>query len=326
MIKLFNADSRFPVFLLPVFVVLLWINAFTSEILPKSETAMEMPLYSLVTYLLGGHYYLSLGVTLLFIIIQVFLLGQLNVRFRLIEQISYFPAFLFLLLVSIDISNHTINPLVFANVGIILSFLLLFDTYKKNNAIDLLFQTFLILSTTSLFYLGVLYWIPVFFIAILILRTLNWREWVVSFLGIIPPYIFAFTYYFYFDRLPQFLSILKYNLGQSNNISFEISPFYIVFFSFLAIILVISIIFGFTTAIKKIAVRKYYYILLYFIILGIILIIIFPSQIFSYLCLLSFPITYFISNFLIVTRNRRVATLIIVLFILFYVVGLMTYS
>ena len=42
-------------------------------------------------------------------------------------------------------------------------------------------------------------------VGLIVIRTFVWREWIISFLGLILPYLFIITYYFWYDKVEMFL-------------------------------------------------------------------------------------------------------------------------
>ena len=66
------------------------------------------------------------------------------------------------------------------------------------------FNCGLIVSTGALFYFPFLLVFPVIWVSLFVLRSFNWREWALSFVGLLVPILFVWSYYFIINKLSVF--------------------------------------------------------------------------------------------------------------------------
>ncbi|MDQ3047623.1 MAG: DUF6427 family protein [Bacteroidota bacterium] len=81
----------------------------------------------------------------------------------------------------------------------------LLSSYRKDTAFSQSFDAGFLFSIASLFYFPYFVFFPLLGVALIILRPFNWREWLISFIGVLVPYIFVGTVYFLTDKLDYLL-------------------------------------------------------------------------------------------------------------------------
>ncbi|MGZ4034428.1 MAG: DUF6427 family protein, partial [Bacteroidia bacterium] len=94
-----------------------------------------------------------------------------------------------------------LSPPLFANLFILFAINKLLSSYRKDNAFSQAFDAGLLISVATLFYFPYIVFLPLLGVSLIIMRPFNWREWVISFLGVLIPYIFVLTFYFWNDKL-----------------------------------------------------------------------------------------------------------------------------
>ncbi len=197
------------------------IGTFAEGILPSSSLAAHL---------------LSFGVVML----NSFLLAQMNNKHSFIRTRTFMPTFVYLLLSTCWLPVHG-NYV--ANLAALLLLLVVFLTlgmYKNSQAMEQAFLSSFVLGLSTFLvpefvYLIVLIWVGYFF-----LKCSSFRVFVASFLGLITPWILLLsTFYFLHDnldyiyRIPTFL--YKYSFFSHKNISTNI------YFGILALIVVFSL-------------------------------------------------------------------------------------
>ena len=115
----------------------------------------------------------------------------------------------------------------------------LMSTYQKNKPYAMLYDSGFLIGLSCLVYpISILFFLLVY-VSNIIYTTFSWRTFLVPFLGLITPLLFAYTYAYYFDEVPQlthyFLSSFKLYLP-----SFSWTLELIVFVSVLAILFLLS--------------------------------------------------------------------------------------
>ncbi|MBA3706984.1 MAG: hypothetical protein H0W84_14105 [Bacteroidetes bacterium] len=198
-IGFFKSNNASSFVFLPFVALAIWMFGFISPVvLPVSHT---MPLYELIAGLFSGIPLLNTFIGFLLIIAEAFLLNYIVTKNEVIIKQSYLPALFYIILMGNNISMLTLYPPLFANLFLLFALNTLLSSYRKDVAFSQVFDAGILVSIASLFYFPSIIFLPVLGIGLLILRPFIWREWVISFIGVIVPYLFIITYYFYNDTL-----------------------------------------------------------------------------------------------------------------------------
>ena len=85
-----------------------------------------------------------------------------------------------------------------AQLCFILFLVLLFHTYQDKHAPGIMFYTYSVLGVASIFYVDILYFVPLFWLLTATkLQAGSLRNWIASLLGLMAPYWFVFGYFVY---------------------------------------------------------------------------------------------------------------------------------
>jgi len=134
-----------------------------------------------------------LGLCLL--ISQAYLWNTFINKQSLLKQSSYFTAVFYLLLYSSRPILVSFYPSMFASLFLILAMRSLAESYKKERALAEAFDAGIFIGIASLLYFPLIIFIVFLWIGLLTMRSIVWREWVVSLVGFLLPFGFALGYY-----------------------------------------------------------------------------------------------------------------------------------
>jgi hypothetical protein len=168
-----------------------------------------------------------------------------------------------------------------------------------------IFNAGLFIGIGSLLYLNLIILLPAFLIGIIILyRDVKWREFVILFLGVAVPFIFALSYAFYTDRFLETLYIFEQNIFTPVN-HFRNNYYLYGFLAFLALLTFIGsikLIQQYDT--RKVSTRKYYSFFLVIFIFSLVGFVFVPATSQEMLVLSVIPVTFLISNFFVTMESR----------------------
>ncbi|OFX17765.1 MAG: hypothetical protein A2033_02250 [Bacteroidetes bacterium GWA2_31_9] len=298
LLKLFKSPQTLIIIFIPLIGILLWIRPFQA-IETHPFPIYQMPLYSIFANVLDGSIIISNIFTFILLVLQAFLLNSINSKYGLISKRSYLPALIFILLSSSINEIKYFQPVIMANFFIIFSLIQIFDTYKIEKVFSNFFNSGFLISVASLFYFNSIYFIVIVWIGLLIIRDFNFREWIITFIGIITPYFIAFAIYFVFDDINIFLINIQKNLAFEKTM-IQYNQYDIAFFSYVVLITVISIFYLITIFnTQKISTRHYYLTFIFFICLIIVLFVLSPSASAELIYTISIPLTFILSNYLL---------------------------
>jgi hypothetical protein len=264
-----------------------------------------MLLYQPISALIGKSTVASNVVALIFIILLAFLILKLNVQYTFIRVRTVLPSILFILITSGLHELHAMHPVYPAALFLILTVDRIFNSYDKEVIHSNAFEAGIFLAIGSLFYLNLVFFFPFLWIGFIILKPkVNWREFILSTLGFIFPWLVALAYYGATGQSDELMVTLKANLSlhQSflrQNLPIQIYMGFLVFLTLLASVLLLSQYDG-----KKISSRKYFKAFFWIFLISCILIVANPAVSQDIIVLLAIPLTYLISNYLIFMKRQ----------------------
>ncbi|MCF8296461.1 MAG: DUF6427 family protein [Saprospiraceae bacterium] len=275
-IKFFRANLPFQqLFFLPFLGVLLWLNAFIN---PSNliEYSFSMPLFNIFVNMFEGLVLLSTIVAFLILILQTFILHNAIRISGLTSKNSLFPALIYLTLMSMNSELLTLNPVLIANLFIIMALDLVFRIFAQEQPYAKILNAGIYISIASLFYLPAIFLGVFLWMSFIIYRQLEWRNFVIAILGLITPYVFLFFYLFWFDKLKEIPTEFLYFLSIENIFANHYSLFDIISISFLTILFLMSMKSLINNINKRvIKVRKLFSLTLWFLVIS------FASMMFS---------------------------------------------
>lgn len=298
LLRLFKSPQTLIIIFIPIIGILLWLKPFQG-IESHPYPVYQMPLYSLFASLINSSLIVSNIVTFVLILLQAFLINIINSKYGLISKRSYLPALIFVLLTGSINEIKYFQPIIMANFFILFAITQIFDTYKVERIFSNFFNAGIFISIGSLFYFNTIYFIIIIWIGLYFIRDFSLREWVVSIMGIITPYLITISLYFIFDDLKiLFTSINKNILYEKTMIKY--TTFDIIFFGYTVFIAIISVFYllsVFNT--QKISTRHYYLTFIFFIVLIIALFILSPSASVELIYTMAIPLSFILANYLL---------------------------
>ena len=306
LLKSLKSNQTFHFLLIPFIAGALWIKSFMNPALfPFYSGEDTMLLYQPISALIGKSTVASNVVALIFIILLAFLILKLNVQYTFIRVRTVLPSILFILITSGLHELHAMHPVYPAALFLILTVDRIFNSYDKEVIHSNAFEAGIFLAIGSLFYLNLVFFFPFLWIGFIILKPkVNWREFILSTLGFIFPWLVALAYYGATGQSDELMVTLKANLSlhQSflrQNLPIQIYMGFLVFLTFLASVLLLSQYDG-----KKISSRKYFKAFFWIFLISCILIVANPAVSQDIIVLLAIPLTYLISNYLIFMKRQ----------------------
>jgi hypothetical protein len=285
---------------------LLWLKSFVSASqVPVQFETNQMPLYALLHKVVGNNMLISKLIGFAIMLFVSLYLIQFNSQHILIKNRTYLPALIYILLTSSFNVIHGINPASFAGFFLVVTLHHLFTSYDKRMPYHNLFMAGFFVALASLFYLPSTIFLVLVFIAIMVTRPLNLRDWIVTVTGFSTPWFFVFMYHYIFNSNIFAINTLIYETWDS---LVQIHPKGIVPIILLAInsiLLLISLfnVFRFLPT-QKINIRKFHGILLWFMFFTGVIIAYPPTRSIEMVYIAAIPLSFFFSHFLSFTRNR----------------------
>lgn len=300
-VKLLKGPQPANILLIVLFSALLWLKLFWTH--SFDEQIYFAPFLKSSYLYIGGMQFLNAFLLFAFIIFEAFYMVRLNFQYIFIDRRTYFPAFVYILWLTLMTGNPHFNATVIANFFILIAFEDILKLKVNRLNINIIYKSGLLLGLASLFYWPVLLIIIPFWFISLILHGLNWRGLIGQITGALTPWMFVFAFYFLTDQIHIWHyfqnTLLEYrNIPLHTDIS-SIKIYVLIF------LLLSAMFYHFTHLIdKKIIIRKYYSGLFWFLVIITAAVLLIPSAGQAGVALAAIPSTIFLSNQYLITRNK----------------------
>lgn len=268
----------------------------------RGEDAML--LYQPISYFLGKDATAGTISALVFMILLAFLVFKINVQYSFIKVRTVLPSVLFILISSGLHELHSMHPVYPAALFLILTIDRIFNSYDKEVIHSNAFDAGILLAVGSLFYFNLVFFFPFLWIGFIILKPqVNWREYIISTLGFVLPWLAALAYYGATGQSDELMATLKSNISLhgsllKGNLSVQI---YLGFLALMILLSSISLLSQYDF--KKISARKYFKAFFWVFLISCILLVANPGVSQDIIILLAIPVSYLVSNYLIYMKR-----------------------
>lgn len=172
-------------------------------VLPEAGNAQLLYgwLIHVLSYALGKSAFAFSFLAVVLIYVQALLLNAIANRHRLFTHNTYLVAFCYIAIGSLSASFGQFNAQLIINFLILFALNEIFQMKQAQNANKYLFNAAFLLMLAALFQFSALFLILFLFIALLILRPFNIREWMIAFIGLGMPLYILIVCLFCTDKL-----------------------------------------------------------------------------------------------------------------------------
>jgi hypothetical protein len=143
------------------------------------------------------------------IFIQALLLNHLINFYNLLGKPTFLPALMYVTLSGLFTPFLMLSAPLICNFLIIWMLYKLFSLYKGEDAKPIVYDLGMIVALGSLIYFPFIYLFLVIWIALVLFKPFNWREWVVGIVGYATVFFFLAVFYYLNDRLGGFYKIWR---------------------------------------------------------------------------------------------------------------------
>ena len=309
LLRLFKGTGPGVIFLIIVILVTVWISAF---LFPKVDSSFyyetyPMPLYGFLKLIIGNNHYLGVVLSFSIVSLMAVLLVNFNTAVFFLNERTFLPALIYILCGGLFPQYQLMNPVLPASLFFMEAIIRIMDGYRKPGIAYNFFDAGILISTGSLFYANLIWFGLLVIIGIALLRTGNPREIAISLLGLVTPYLLAFSLYYVLGKdLGELLSLVKNNLfGRSEGYLF--SRLTIVALIFTGMIIIVSITYLFMLMnTKKIKSRKTFFLLIWAFLISILVYLVLPSVSVEIIWLSGIPVSYFLAHFFVFVKKKIV--------------------
>jgi hypothetical protein len=306
-LRIFKGTDPGVILLLILTLGLLWVGAFLN---PQSAGSYiyetrPMPLYSLLKYLLGGTQMAATIFIFVLIPVVLFLISAFNTTVFFINERTFLPVILYLLLTAVFPVNQKLNPVLPAALFLLLALMRIMEAYRKQGIAYNFFDAGILISIGSLFYANLIWFGILLFSGIILLRTINFKEIALSLLGLLTPFILVTGLFYVMDKdMGMLLTDFTDNLFKDQS-GYIFDRLTVVILIFIALIILFSL--GFLSNqlnAKKIKARKTYFLLFWVFGISLLLYFFLPSVSIEIMWLIAIPSCYFMAHYFVFVKKK----------------------
>ena len=194
-----------------VIIAVMWIPAFVNPLLPV-QTPSDGPLFTLMANWLQNNALLSVTIALTLVILQSFILFYVFQANGFFKRSNFLPAIIILLSYSWNSDFQTLHAVLPATLFIIIALNSIMGMYGKQGAYQDVFIAAFSIGLASLFYIPVAFLLLMIWFSFITYRISSWREYAVSIIGYILPFIYFVSWLFWNDNVRNGLTHLSGSL------------------------------------------------------------------------------------------------------------------
>ncbi|HSL85916.1 MAG TPA: DUF6427 family protein [Bacteroidales bacterium] len=309
LLRIFRNTDPFVIFLIVAAVVLFSMNSLLNPGMESTtlSDADPMPLYALLKAVTANNFLAGVIVTMLMLLLMAYMLVSLNTSVIFIDERTFLPAIIYILLVSLFPDYLVLNPVLPAALLLIAAVRKIMDTYRVQGIAYDLYDAGFLLSAGSLFYANFIFFGILLVAGIIILRSIVFRELFLALLGFMTPYLLISAIWYISGRETfEVLDLLSNNIrADIPDYIQELLPVLLLIFPVMLVIISILHLLSVINT-KKIKSRNTFYLLLWVLVISVVVFIISPSVSVDIIWLAGIPAAYFLSHFFVFMRNKRV--------------------
>jgi hypothetical protein len=295
------------VFLIFIIALIFWLRAFIHPQVP-SDTGYDikpMPFFGILLSISGFNQFLSIIVAFLLMLLLSFLIVNFNTTLFFINERTFLPAFLYILLTGFFPNQLVLNPVVPAASFLILAIKRIMEAYQVQGTAYSFFDAGMLISVGSLFYANLIWFGILLMAGIAILRSTGLKESIVSVIGLITPLFIVYGFMYVAGKdMSALLSDVFYNMF-GKEATYRMPLILIVISIITGIIFLVSVAQLISVInIKKVKSRKTFTLLFWTFFIAAALYIFLTSVSVEIIWLINIPAAYFISHYFVFSRSR----------------------
>ncbi len=302
MIKFFSTGYLARYFQLLLLSVILWLP---SLLYPIPYTGIPSFAYNQISSFFNENLFLLTLVSFILTLLTALILNKIAVENGLSSKISSLVAFLYIFLTSAIVGESHNNPVIWINFILVFALANILRLQYANNTIPVVFNASFLLGIASLFYSQLVFLIVFIWASIIIHRVVEWRNFVVTLIGVVLPYAFLLTWLFFIDNMLENSFLLFDSLKIDMDLLLLSNPIEIIVSVILFSLIIVSV-FGIVGTLneKNINLRRNLIVILFYFISSFLILFFFSKSIISTL-LMSIPSALMLANWLIGIKRVR---------------------
>ncbi|NQY67460.1 MAG: hypothetical protein HRT72_07035 [Flavobacteriales bacterium] len=312
-IDFFKSDNHRAIFILPVFVIGFWVFSFIN--VEYNSISVDMLLYEQVQNLFSNSY-VSRVLAMFLIFIEAILLNKVVMSKKVYSKNSYLPALLYVVLMSSFPAMLYLNPIIIANLFLILALSKMFNIDTEDGFLPNVFDASVLIGIASIIYFPAIIFSMFIMYCLVFLRRSNLRERLICVIGVAIPFAFLLCYYFWIEGIERFWFDIVWNpIYHKQQFHINESQYYvpIAILFFMTVMSFRKLYRGLSSS--SINTKRILSVLIGFFIFSVASIFLAQSYSIKYFLFLAIPLSIYFTNFFLFAKRKWLSEIIFVLLI-----------
>ncbi len=300
--KIFKSDYIFQLIFILIVSIVLFIYKLNIETTISDFNQSPISHYFNTLVSSGSLFIVILNFSLL--VFQSLLFKRVLSSNDLTAKGSLLSSFLYIITIPCFVNFHIVQPILFTNLLLIIVLNIILPIYSKPESYENVFNSGALISLASLIYIPSAIFIIFIFFAFLVYSLFKWREWIISIIGFITPYIIYFGLVFLTDNLKSELNKYQVFFKTVHIQSIAFNNHQLIFIISIGILFIISTFY----TLNKLSERSIYFrkktnVFLMFFMCSLTTFI-FPSDLINnHVAFILIPAIYFLSTYISQIKN-----------------------
>jgi hypothetical protein len=152
---------------------------------------------------------LNIFIATLIIFIQALIFNKIINTFGILNKASFLSGLLYVVCASVFIPFLILSPPLVCNFLLLFIFYKLLKDFKSTDSISTMFDLGMVVAIGTIIYFPFVIFILLLWIALIIFKPFNWREWVAVALGFFTIVFLLGVYYYWDNQILNYLEIWK---------------------------------------------------------------------------------------------------------------------
>ena len=279
-----------------IFGVALFMISFTGKTAPLEFPGM--PFYELIFGAIHRLPFLNRIVTLLLVLLLCFILFRIGLHYFLLDNRSYMPAFFFLFIVVVLPGAHQVTPALVGSVFYLLCFAILFGLHDDPPDTFRVFHASLVLALGSMFYMKLIWFVPLIWISLGTLRSVTLRELFYPVIAYLLLLLFLLSWYWGIrDDAGTLGDLLRENLSFRSAFIVRHFSVYAYYGYLLLLVLLASVYMVNRFQARKTYIQNIYQVMFYQFVAGILFFMFIARFSITGVVYIAFPVTFILSYY-----------------------------
>lgn len=299
----------------------LWMHSLTQPVAMPVSVSFS-PLYNFIYTIFESWPMVQVILAGIFVFLQAIWLNEIFISNNLVQRNVLLPALVYVVLMSSAPVINVLHPVLISNFIIIAVMNQMLSIYKSKEPYIAVLQSGILISIASWIYFPYVTFILFLWLLFFVYQIYTWREWLISVIGFLLPYIYLAVYYFLTDQLFEVANTFYFHLAVLPRLNLPTSEYVLIVWFFIAILVALSIFRLFPGLFEgRLEARKKTRALLMFLLIAVASAVYSGSFIPYHLTLLAIPFSAFFTNYFLSVKRTMFIEVLFTIFLIYLLVG-----